>query len=206
MKFLKIIRNYTRETDGERYMEYRYDYDVKDDLLTLMENKQDFSGMEELADYLTMYHNERNFQKSALLKFCIYKLSANLSDVELKTFDCDVSKDVIESFPKTYRWLEDFNCQYQRNSTVKYELVNGEKSFRGDTMTSVWTVLKEYIKTKTGTYRISENDRWETYILREIDKINISKDAAEFIQLSHSIGDFIPVPPGFNTGRSNFGK
>lgn len=192
-------------------MKYRYDYDVKDDLMELLQRKNDFSGAEELRYYFQIYQNEENSIKKNLMKFCIYKLSANLADVEIKSFDCDVSKGIIESFQKTYAWLNDSICQNQKDrngnsSPVKYELLSGTTSYRGDTMTSIWTTLKEYIKLKIGVSKINENDTWEMFILRECKKINLSFHAGEFLELGHSIGNFIPVPQGFNVGRSNWGK
>ena len=192
-------------------MKYRYDYDVKDDVMELLQRKNDFSGAEELRYYFQIYQNEENSIKKNLMKFCIYKLSANLADAEIKSFDCDVSKGIIESFQKTYAWLSDSICQNQKDrngnsSPVKYELLSGNTSYRGDTMTSIWTTLKEYIKLKTGVSKINENDTWEMFILRECKKINLSFHAGEFLELGHSIGNFIPVPQGFNVGRSNWGK
>lgn len=73
-------------------------------------------------------------------------------------------------------------------------------------MTSIWTTLKEYIKLKTGVSKINENDTWEMFILRECQRINLSFNAGLFLELGHSIGNFIPVPQGFNVGRSNWGK
>lgn len=192
-------------------MKYKYDYDVKDDLMELLQRKNDFSGAEELKYYFQVYQNEKNSIKKNLMKFCIYKLSANLTDVEIRSFDCDVSKGIIESFQKTYSWLENSICQNQKdwngnNSPVKYELFSGNTSFRGDTMTSIWTTLKEYIKLKTCVSKINENDTWEMFILRECQRINLSFNAGLFLELGHSIGNFIPVPQGFNVGRSNWGK
>ncbi len=192
-------------------MKYKYNYDVKDDLMELLQRKKDFSGAEELKYYFQIYLNEKNSIKKNLMKFCIYKLSANLTDAEIRNFDCDVSKGIIESFQKTYTWLNDSICQNQKDwngnsSPVKYELLSGNTSYRGDTMTSIWTTLKEYIKLKTGISSINENDTWEMFILREYKKINLSFHAGEFLELGHSIGNFIPVPQGFNVGRSNWGK
>ena len=35
-----------------------------------------------------------------------------------------------------------------------------------------------------------------------MEKVRLSPEAGRFLQLTHSIGNFIPVPRGFNTGRS----
>lgn len=186
-------------------MKYQYDFDVKDDLLSALQKSQNFSGAEELRHWLTMYISEGDRNKKNLIKFCIYKYSSHLSDDNLKNFDCDVYFDITDSYKKTYRWLNGYTCQKQQKS-VKYELVHGNSVFRGDTMTSIWTVLKEYIKLKTAVYKITDNDSWENFIIRNINNIKISNHCGRFIQLGHSIGNFIPVPPGFNVGRSNWGK
>ena len=39
-------------------MVYRYDYDVKNNLIDLLETKQDFAGVLEMPYYLEQYHQE----------------------------------------------------------------------------------------------------------------------------------------------------
>ena len=192
-------------------MRYQYDYDVKEDLIELLQEKNNFSGQPELEHYLQVYRNEKDEIKRNLMKFCIYKLTQYLSDIEVSSFDCDASKEITKSYQKTYSWLEDSVFQNQKdrngnNSPVKYELLNGNSIFRGDSMTSIWTTLKGYIKLKTGVSKINNDDTWEMYILRESSRINLSANAGRFLGLGHSIGNFIPVPQGFNVGRSNWGK
>lgn len=187
-------------------MNCQCNYDIKDDFIELLHAKNNFSGVEELKHYYKMYCMEASSAKRNLMKFCIYRLSSNLADSELKSFDCDVCKRVIESFPITYRWLNNFTCTNQKGSSIKYEVINGNRYFRGDTMTSAWTILKGYVKLRTSTYTIGKNDTWELFILRNVDRIPLSDAMGDFLQLVHSIGNFMPVPRGFNTGRSNFGK
>lgn len=192
-------------------MRYQYDYDIKDDLINLIQIKNDFTGANELKYYLDKYTKEKDILKRNLMKFCIYKLSAELSDREIHNFDCDVSKDIIISFQRTYNWLSDSLFCHQKDGygnviSSKYELLKDNMVFRGDTMTSIWTILKGYVKLKTGISRISENDTWEWFILRESNNIQLSSNAGLFLELGHTLGNFIPVPLGFNVGRSNFGK
>ena len=73
-------------------MRYQYDYDIKDDLINLIQIKNDFTGANELKYYLDKYTKEKDILKRNLMKFCIYKLSAELSDREIHNFDCDVCK------------------------------------------------------------------------------------------------------------------
>ena len=134
-------------------MKYQYDYDVKDELMALLTEKANFSGVNVLSHYMEVYRNEKNPSTRNLIKFCIYKLSARLSDRESKNFDCDVSRGVIESFPQIYSWLKNSVIEHQmdRNGNVipmKYQLRTSDTVFRGDTMTSIWTTLKEYVNLK----------------------------------------------------------
>lgn len=39
-------------------MRYQYDYDVKEDLIELLQEKNNFSGQPELEHYLQVYRNE----------------------------------------------------------------------------------------------------------------------------------------------------
>ena len=61
-------------------MVYRYDYDVKNNLIDLLETKQDFSGVLEMPYYLEQYHQETSTARQNLQRFLIYKLSYYLDD------------------------------------------------------------------------------------------------------------------------------
>ena len=87
-------------------------------------------------------------------------------------------------------------------SYVKYELTNGKLIYRGDTMTSAWVPIKNYIKLMMHVQTIPEQDMWELYFFRNTGKIELPSEAGRFLQLTHSVGNFIPVPEGFNKGRS----
>lgn len=193
-------------------MRKKHDYnrDIKEQLIDIIKRKNNYKGAEYLKDWIDLYNKEENEPKKNLIKFCIYRLSSELEDEEISSFDCDVCENVTESYLKTYKYLKEFQLHKQsidgRDSSMKYELSNGEVVYRGDTMTSVWTIVKEYVKQKTQTYEIEEDDRWEYFILRNINEIDISENMGQFIKLCHTEGNFIPVPMGFNTGRSNFGK
>lgn len=126
-------------------MRYQYDYDIKDDLINLIQIKNDFTGANELKYYLDKYTKEKDILKRNLMKFCIYKLSAELSDREIHNFDCDVSKDIIISFQRTYNWLSDSLFCHQKDGygnviSSKYELLKDNMVFRGDTMTSITNI------------------------------------------------------------------
>lgn len=53
-------------------MRYQYDYDIKDDLINLIQIKNDFTGANELKYYLDKYTKEKDILKRNLMKFCIY--------------------------------------------------------------------------------------------------------------------------------------
>lgn len=52
-------------------MVYRYDYDVKNELIDLLETKQDFSGVLEMPYYLEQYHQETSTARQNLQRFLI---------------------------------------------------------------------------------------------------------------------------------------
>ena len=183
-------------------MVYKYDYDVKNDLIDLLETKQDFSGVPEMPYYLKQYHQETNISRQNLQRFLIYRLSASMNDNDVKKFDCDVCKEMVAFYLKTYHWLNGYRSTLQPSATTKYEVTNGSVTYRGDTMTSAWIPVKNYIQLKMpGPYQRKEG-KWELYFLRNMEKIELSPEAGRFLQLTHSIGNFMPVPSGFNTGRS----
>ena len=188
-------------------MNDQYDYDVKNDLIDLLEATKDYSGMPEMSFCLERYHQESNIGKQSLLRFLIYRLASYLEDRDIGEFDCDACKKVTNSYLMTYTWLDGYSCEKQNVSEIKYELKNGITSYRGDTMTSAWVPIKNYIKLRLGVNSIPEEDLWELYFFKNIEEIDPSPEAGRFLQLTHSIGNFIPVPMGFNVGRSGeYGK
>ena len=139
-------------------MVYRYDYDVKNELIDLLEIKQDFSGVLEMPYYLEQYHQETSTARQNLQRFLIYKLSYYLDNTDLKQFDCDVCEEMTTSYLKTYHWLDGYRSRQQPQMTVKYEVTNGDITYRGDTMTSAWTPIKNYIQLKmTGQSKMQGN-------------------------------------------------
>ena len=183
-------------------MVYRYDYDVKNELIDLLETKQDFSGVLEMPYYLEQYHQETSTARQNLQRFLIYKLSYYLDDSDLKQFDCDVCEEMTTSYLKTYHWLDGYRSEQQPSTAVKYEVTNGNITYRGDTMTSAWIPIENYIQLKMSSQIKMQGNMLELYFLRNMEKIRLSPEAGRFLQLTHSIGNFIPVPRGFNTGRS----
>lgn len=102
-------------------MVYRYDYDVKNNLIDLLETKQDFAGVLEMPYYLEQYHQETSTARQNLQRFLIYKLSYYLNDSDLKQFDCDVCEEMTTSYLKTYHWLDGYGVSnnHLRRSNMK---------------------------------------------------------------------------------------
>lgn len=180
---------------------------VLEDFMVLLEHNHDFSGFPELEKYFFYVENTEVSKKKIFMLFCIYRLSRKLRNKELKYFECDCSKDITNLYKTTYHWLNNFVCE--NTVTEKYQLRHFDTNtlFKGDTMTSVFTPLKKYIKLK---YDIrctsSKTEDWEVYWLKNIDTIDISEYAADFIYWGYSFANFLPVPECFNKGRSNCGK
>lgn len=196
--------------------------DAKSSILSnffhLLELLEDFSDYPELEKYSKLISAPFfiGTWKNMLVGLSVYRLSRKLSNEELKNFECDCCRGVTTLYKTVYQWLVDFICEPLPETTVKYQLRHADKNmlFKGDTMTSVFTPIKEYIKLKyglTNTHSLicsntKPTDDWESYWAENIWHIDISKSANEFIYRGYSFANFLPVPQGFNTGRSNFGK
>lgn len=182
---------------------------VLEDFRVLLKHSLDFSGFPELEKYFSYVENTELSKKNIFTLFCIYRLSYKLHDKELKDFECDCSKDITTLYKTTYHWLNNFVCENIAKTSEKYQLRHPDTNalFKGDVMTSVFTPLKEYVKLKSGIQcTSSKTEDWETYWLKNIDTIDISEYAADFIYWGYSFANFLPVPEYFNTGRSNCGK
>lgn len=182
-----------------------YNYDCKEVVISELLKLNDFSGCEKIKEFIRLYQVVEDEKKKNLLKLNLYKLSGQLDVRHIREFDCDSCEDVTEVYNKAYKWLNDYNIEKQRNKTVKYELVKDDVYYRGDTMTSPLTPLKRYFVLQ-GFDGKTIRKNFDDFVLDNISNINISENASNFICNTHSIGNFFPVPQGFNTGRSNFGK
>lgn len=182
-----------------------YNFDCKEVVISELLKLNDFSGCEKIKEFIRLYQVVEDEKKKNLLKLNLYKLSGQLDVRHIREFDCDSCEDVTEVYNKAYKWLNDYNIEKQRNKTVKYELVKGDVYYRGDTMTSPLTPLKRYFVLQ-GFDEKTIRKNFDDFVLDNISNINISENASNFICNTHSIGNFFPVPQGFNTGRSNFGK
>ena len=89
-------------------MRKKHDYnrDIKEQLIDIIKRKNNYKGAEYLKDWIDLYNKEENEPKKNLIKFCIYRLSSELEDEEISSFDCDVCENVTESYLKTYKYLK----------------------------------------------------------------------------------------------------
>lgn len=162
-----------------------------------------YYGSHILEKYLSheKYPSFSNKGKYNLIMYSVYCESINHADEKIKNFECDCCQGVTELYKNAYYWLQDFE-------TVKNQLRHANKNiiFKGDTMTSVFTPLKEYIKLRNNINETFSKTQWADYWIRNYSSLNISESACDFIWFGYSFANFIPVPQGFNRGRSNFGK
>lgn len=184
-------------------------YDTKHILLNMIAFIRDFydsKGVENLINYINYYNNESDSNKAALERFLIYRMSARSTSTFIRNADCDSLEIVIKDYKRLYPWLKSFEVREQSYEN-KYELYNDENIiFRGDTMTSVQTSLKRYLYMKLGINELPNNINFEEFIFNNIQYLDISENCASFVSYMYSHGNFIPVPQGFNVGRSNVGR
>lgn len=171
-----------------------------------------------------------------LKRMILYSSSPNFD------MDCDVSLLSVGVYHLAYGFLKDGVIEVQRGSKNKYQISLESDIYRGDTMTSHWTKLIEYLAficrknqgeipglcslNKDGNIRfdnffknIVKNDKNEIDYKRSRANCILEKSKFDsfqnaiieepygkkvlyFLELNHTIGNFIPVPLGFNTGRS----
>lgn len=184
-------------------------YDTKYILLNMIEFIRDFygsKGVENLINYINYYNNESDCNKAALERFLIYRMSARSTSTFIRNADCDSLEIVIKDYKRLYPWLKSFEVREQSYEN-KYELYNDENIiFRGDTMTSAQTSLKRYLYMKLGINDLPNNINFEEFIFNNIQYLDISENCANFVSYMYCHGNFIPVPQGFNVGRSNAGR
>lgn len=184
-------------------------YDTKYIIMSMIEFIRDFygsKGVENLTHYIYYHNNETDENRMALERYLIYRMSANSTSSFIRNADCDSLEVVIKDYKRLYPWLKSFEVREQSYEN-KYELYNDKNQiFRGDTMTSVQTTLKRYLYMKLGLNKLPNNINFEEFIFNNIQYLDISDDCATFVSMMYCHGNFIPVPQGFNVGRSNAGR
>lgn len=134
---------------------------------------------------------EQDYRGDAWQRMCEYKLAKD-------NFDCDVSYLVMLQCAITFPHvlLEGREIQPQYRKRARYELTSPKNSalfcYRGDTMNSYAKTVHEYLNISAANSQIN----WETCMLEPYQCLDaiISEEARCFIQLNHTIGNFIPVP------------
>jgi len=186
----KIISEKFREIDLATY-------DLKDEFIEFFLKKESKTELNELE------------------KMMIYKAYAsNL------VIDCDVSELAMNIYKNAWDYLRDSKIQQQvgQNSKYyKYEIILNNKIYRGDTMTSAWISLKKYIQVshsnilnKDGSVPEKKRkgrsniEQWKNFIISEFNEGNLvlKDNVLNFLSISNSCGNIIPVPKYFNVGRS----
>lgn len=134
--------------------------------------------------------NNDYIEKKGIKKFLQYKTSGN----EIVQ-DPDTSSHLLQEIYNAI-WPSLVNRTYMKN----------ENRIASDTLTSAWAPVKWYIKNKHGICcksalackTLYENNNTVRNDLNENEKLN------EFLNLYHAIGNYAPVPIGFNGPRSGY--
>lgn len=135
--------------------------------------------------------------------------------VKLFTYDPDISLVIIYIYCKLLQKKDGFKkVLIKHNKSYRYKIHffdnNDDKNmiYCGDTMTSWWTSLKAFLnfpKKIAHENFFSDMDisseMKERKEFREID----SKEVKKFMKAVYTIGNFCPVPEGFNGARSGGG-
>lgn len=205
-------------------------YDSKTSILSnfnfLLDYAETFYHLpEELKKGWSLMENYYKHHMRTFISFCLYRLSGNLkakSDkitARISDFECDCCQGVTKFYKTAYRWLDNFVCEPLTPTSEKYHLCHENIIFKGDTMTSVFTPLKEYFKLESGVRcTSSETEDWYTFWLNNMWEAEFGEPrettvsirfpyfVTEFICACYCPANFLPVPQGFNAGRSNYGK
>lgn len=128
------------------------------------------------------------FAGDAWQRMCQYKLANG-------KFDCDVSYLAMLQYAIAFPYVRRKGGEIQEqpySRGIKFELTGSKFKYRGDTMNSYATTIHEYLNIAAANSKVN----WEICMLDPHQCLNsiISKDARLFIELNHTIGNFIPVP------------
>lgn len=177
---------------------------------------------------------------NTLKRFCLYKSNAEKA---WRGEDCDSTLAAVVTYSLMYAdWLDCDSIQWQPENECKFciksKQIDGYSNlYRGDAMTSAWTVFREYLYQlwkvepvdspfrklfSKSRYRntlatLNENDpyNFQSYFFKliihdpaslYIIDSKISPEAKAFLENYLNAGNFIAVPEGFNTSRSNGGQ
>lgn len=177
-------------------------YDVKNELVKILEIGEGDSPLKRMAIYRDKIDNKN------------YKI------------DCDVALRTAVIYTLAFPFVsKEGVITAQSGTPKKYQINNKEHVIIGDTMNSYKTTVHEYYRRygncgrnkellvrnnkgkNAGKLRTPEKyATWPEYILDNkyfLDFEDMLSDVAkEFIEINHTIGNFIPVPKAFNFPRS----
>lgn len=128
------------------------------------------------------------FAGDAWQRMCQYKLANG-------KYDCDVSYLVMLQYAIAFPHVRRNGWEIQKQpygQGIKFQLTGSEFKYRGDTMNSYATTVHRYLNFAVEQGRVN----WEICMLDPHQCLNsiISEDARLFIELNHTIGNFVPVP------------
>lgn len=160
-----------------------------------------------LYDFTTGYNDNYDKIENAIEKLLKYRVVVlkKKSETALK-----------ENWFDKYKGLIDPDSNSLLLRIFYYKLWGKNTYITGDTMTSAATPINQFLKLFFNDH-LKENPNprgWTTvycannyeYLKKHIKADNEYKDVYNFILLNHTLGNFIPVPEGFNVPRSNKGK
>lgn len=153
-------------------------YDVKDDILPRLEKgwtelkinklKSDVNR-EKISKFIEDYQNLE--EKNHMKKYFLYR------DYPYSVYDCDCHLRTCHILKETLPWLKDKEVMIENNAQERYQFVNlvDQNYYRGDTMNSFKTTYNQTCS--------------KGYLTKEILEL-----LTEFATLTHTIGNFIPLP------------
>lgn len=148
------------------------EYDTKDEWRELFKKVVDNEN--KIFGSNKAYEDFNNYEKMLLYKRCANRLG----------IDCDVALRTMIIYALAFPYVLDNNRSLKKNSTYKYSFSNGRTfDYRGDTMNSFKQISDCYLS------------------FCERDDIQNSEPFKRFVELNHTIGNFIPVP--FKGGDRN---
>lgn len=155
-------------------------------------------------DYKQDYFNEENLVE----RFLNYKLSA-----PAKSIDCDALEPVVDMYLEIYPFLE-YGVKIAVKKGKKYLINKNQHFFTGETMNSAWTIFKKNLQLSPGYWNNCENSGISgslssnvnlKKLIDNLEKFSFGGNydhISTFCHLTHTVGNFLPVPKSFNSGRS----
>lgn len=168
--------------------------------------------------------NKKYDEEDTIKKFLIYKAVVKNITIEDLCSKEDY-KELIDPDSKSPLLQELYKSIFFDNNKIEKDymtyMYKNEKYIWGDSMISAITPLCQYFNLPDGKYmehlkedkdKSKKQTKWTTYYSckeHEFLKDTITKEHEKhvynFIRLNHTLGNFIPVPNGFNVARAGTG-